>query len=242
MENKKRTALVTGASRGIGQAIAIKLATKAGRIAVHYFQQREKALETIEQIKRAGGEASAFPMDLSSPQKAIKLIKKIEEKWGEIDILVNNFGPFWQRSWEKTTPEDWLAIYRGNVLVPLELIKAVVPAMKAKKWGRIINLGFHRAGQIGAFPQILPYAAAKTALLMLTKTAAAALFKYGITVNMVSPGLIEGGEMPKLIKSPLSVNQLGRKEDVAEAVAFLVSDEAQAISGVNLIVAGTWKI
>lgn len=242
MENKERIALVTGASQGIGQAIALKLATKASRIGVHYFQERRKALETVKQIKKAGSEGYPFQADLSSPQRAIKLIEKVEKKWGKIDILINNYGPFWQQPWEKTSAEDWLSLFQSNVLVPLELMKAVIPGMKAKKWGRIINLGFHRVGQIAAFPKILPYAAAKTALWLLTKTAAATLYEYGITVNMVSPGLIEGGELPEIIDRQSLNYRFGRKEDVATAVAFLVSEEAGAISGVNLIVAGTWKI
>ncbi|MCX7974088.1 MAG: SDR family oxidoreductase [Candidatus Aminicenantes bacterium] len=241
-ELKQRVALVTGASRGLGRAIAIKLARKAGRVGVHYYRERKAALGTIKEIKKLGADGYIFQADLSSLAKAIKLIQKVEKKWGRIDILVNNFGPFFQQSWEETSPQDWLSIYKNNVIIPLELMKAVVPGMKARKWGRIINLGFHRVGQMVAFPRVLPYASAKTALLLITRTAASTLFEYGITVNMVSPGLIEGGEMPEIVDQNLIRHHLGRAEDVATAVAFLASDEAQVINGVNLVVAGTWKI
>lgn len=237
-----RVALITGASSPIGRAIAIKLTEQASRVGVHYYQQRLAALEVVKEIKEKGGEAWAFWANLSSLTQAKKLIQRVERKWGRIDILVNNFGPFLHQPWEKTTSEDWLLLFNCNVLACFELIKAVIPEMKTRKWGRIINIGFHRVGQMMAFPNILPYAAAKTSLLMLTRTAALSLIKFGITVNMVSPGLIQGGQMPEMAEESLSRVFVGQAEDVAEAVNFLASEEARAITGNNLIIAGTWKI
>lgn len=239
---KERVALITGASGQIGRAIAIKLAEKALWIGVHYYRQKQAALSVVKEIKKKGSEGYVFRADLSSPAQVKKLIQRVEKKWGRIDILVNNFGPFLLQPWEMTTSEDWLQIFNSNVLVCFELIKAVIPGMKARQWGRIINVGFHRVGQIVAFPHILPYAAAKTSLLMLTRTAASSFIKFGITVNMVSPGLIEGGRMPEMIKESLSNFYIGQAKDVAEAVNFLASEEAGAITGNNLIIAGTWKI
>lgn len=234
-------ALVTGGTGSLGRAIALKLVERAGRIGVHYFHNKKEALAIIKKLEQLGTEGLAFKADLSSPEGAKKLIQKVEEKWGRVDILINNFGPFLEQPWEKTSAEDWLYLFQSNVLASFELIKAVIPGMKARKWGRIINIGFHRAGQIVAFPNIMPYAAAKTSLLILTRTAALTLSRYGITVNMVSPGLIEGGRLPRLVDSSCSV-AIGKAEDVAEAVSFLASEEASAISGTNLIVAGTWKL
>ncbi len=240
--DKERVALIIGASSPIGRAIAIKFAEKVFRIGVHYYQQRKAAQAMVKEIKERGSEAYAFRADLSSPAVAKKLIQMVEGKWGRIDILINNFGPFLHRAWEETTSEEWLWLFKANVLVGFELIKAVIPGMKMRQWGRIINIGFHRAGQIAAFPNILPYAAAKTSLFMLTRTTAVSLIKFGITVNMVSPGFIEGGWMPEMAEDSLSESFVGRPEDVAEAVNFLASEEAGAITGNNLIVAGTWKI
>jgi 3-oxoacyl-[acyl-carrier protein] reductase len=112
--------------------------------------------------------------------------------------------------------------------------------MRQRKWGRIINIGYSRAEQLAAFPTITAYAAAKTSLLILTRTAAVAEAGSGVTINMVSPGLLEGGRLPSGLKIEKMV--LGMFADVAKAVCFLASDEARAIRGTNLIVAGTWKM
>lgn len=112
--------------------------------------------------------------------------------------------------------------------------------MRSRRWGRIINIGFHLVEHLGSFPGITPYAVAKTGLLILTRTAAVAEVANNITVNMVSPGLMEGGNLPAGLK--LKPGQIGKAEDVGEAVAFLASEQARAITGVNLIVAGTWKM
>jgi len=237
-----KVALITGATGSLGRTMALRLAERAGRIGVHYFHQRQEARATVRKLGEQGIESFAFKADLSSPAGAKKLIKMVEGKWARVDILVNNFGPLLEKPWEKTSVQDWLYLFQTNVLASFELIKAFVPGMKARKWGRIINIGFHRAGQIVAFPDILPYAAAKTSLLILTRTAAATLSRYGITVNMVSPGLIQGGQLPRLVRDSSSAVVMGRAEDVAEAVSFLASEEASAISGTNLIVAGTWKL
>jgi 3-oxoacyl-[acyl-carrier protein] reductase len=112
--------------------------------------------------------------------------------------------------------------------------------MRARRFGRIINIGYHRVEQLTAFSGIAAYAVAKTALLILTRSAAASELKSGVTVNMVSPGLIEGGMMPPGGKVPPEL--FGTKRDVAEAVSFLSSDRAGHINGTNLVVAGTWKM
>jgi 3-oxoacyl-[acyl-carrier protein] reductase len=111
--------------------------------------------------------------------------------------------------------------------------------MRARRWGRIINIGYSRAEQLGSFPTILPYAVAKTGLLILTRTAAVSEVANGVTVNMVSPGLMEGGVLPPGKIPPAAI---GGFRDVAGAVDFLASDAAAAVTGTNLIVSGTWKM
>jgi len=119
-------------------------------------------------------------------------------------------------------------------------MKAALPGMRKRKWGRVVNIGYSRAEQIGSFPTIAPYAVAKTGLLTLTRTAAVAEVGNGITVNMVSPGLIRGGALPQARN--ITESQLGTFEDVAAAVAYCASDAAAAVTGTNLIVSGTWKM
>jgi 3-oxoacyl-[acyl-carrier protein] reductase len=236
----EKIALVTGSSQGIGREIALRLAKVVSGVAVHYKNNRQAASEVVKEIKNNGKLSVSFQADLTKESEAITLIKKVEEKFGKIDILVNNFGPMLVKPWEKVTPSEWDFILRGNLSSALSCLKAVLLGMRERKWGRIINLGYSRAEQLVAFPTITPYAIAKTGLLILTRTAAATEASAGITVNMVSPGLIEGGILPGRTSIPKS--QLGKFKDVAEAVLFLISEEANFITGTNLIVSGGWKI
>lgn len=237
---KEKIALVTGSSRGIGREIALRLADVVSGVAVHYKDGKKAAQAVVKRIKEKGKLSASFRADLTKESEAIALIKRVEDKFKKVDILINNFGPILIKSWEKVTPSEWDFILHGNLSSALSCLKAVLPGMRKRKWGRIINLGYSRAEQLVAFPTITPYAIAKTGLLILTRTAAATEASAGITVNMVSPGLIEGGILPG--KKNIPPRKLGKFRDVAEAVLFLISEEASFITGTNLIVAGGWKI
>lgn len=235
-----KIALVTGSSRGIGREIALSLADVTSGVATHYRNNRKAAGEVVRKIGEKGKLGKAFRADLTKHREAAALVRNVEERFGKVDILINNFGPILVKSWEKVTPFDWEFILRSNLGSAVSCIKAVLPGMRNRKWGRIINLGYSRAEQLVAFPTITPYAIAKTGLLILTRTVAVSEASSGITVNMVSPGLMEKGVLPKDKNIP--AGRLGRFEDVAEAVLFLVSEKADFITGTNLIVAGGWKI
>jgi 3-oxoacyl-[acyl-carrier protein] reductase len=235
-----RIALVTGASRGIGRAIALRLAEDVSGVAVHYFSRREEAQELAAAIREKGKLSAAFRADLTKKAQAAGLIKKVEERFARVDVLVNNVGPWLVKPWDQLEVADWERVLRGNLLGPYFCMKAALPGMRKRKWGRVVNIGFHRAEQIAAFPTIAPYAVAKTGLLTLTRTAAASEVSNGVTVNMVSPGLMRGGALPHV--GAVDESRLGTFEDVAEAVAFCASDRAAAITGSNVIVSGTWKM
>lgn len=235
-----RIALVTGASRGMGRAIALRLAKDVSGVAVHYFSRRDEAQELAAAIRDTGKLSAVLRADLTKKAQAAGLIKKVEERFARIDILVNNVGPFLVKPWDQLEVADWERVLRGNLLGPYFCMKAALPGMRKREWGRIINIGYSRAEHLGAFPTIAPYAVAKTGLLTLTRTAAAAEVGNGITVNMVSPGLIRGGIMPQV--RDIAESRLGSFEDVAEAVAYCASDEAAAMTGANLIISGTWKM
>jgi 3-oxoacyl-[acyl-carrier protein] reductase len=233
-------ALVTGASRGMGRAIALRLAEDVSGVAVHYLTRRDEAQELAAVIREKGKLSAVFRADLTKKAQAAGLIKKVEERFARVDILVNNVGPFLVKPWDQLEVADWERVLRGNLFGSYFCAKAALAGMRKRKWGRIINIGYSRAEYLGAFPTIVPYAVAKTGLLILTRTAAASEVGNGITVNMVSPGLIRGGALPQA--RDLSESQLGTFEDVAEAVAFFASDKAAFVTGANLIVAGTWKM
>lgn len=235
-----RIALVTGAARGMGRAIALRLAEDVSGVAIHYYSRRDEAQELAAAIRDKAKLAAVFRADLTKKAQAAGLVKKVEERFGRIDVLVNNVGLFVVKPWDQLEVADWELALRGNLLGSYFCLKAALPGMRKRKWGRIVNIGYSRAERLGAFPTIVPYAVAKTGLLTLTRTAAAAEVASGITVNMVSPGLMKGGVLPPA--KSLSESQIGTYEDVAEAVAFCASDRAAAVTGANIIVAGSWKM
>jgi 3-oxoacyl-[acyl-carrier protein] reductase len=235
-----RIALVTGSSRGIGREIAISLAEDLGGVAVHYKENGNAAAEVVVEIEKKGKRAKAFSSDLTLEQGTRDLLRDVETHFGRLDVLVNNFGPIIVKPWKELTTSDWETMYRSVFLSAAWGINAALPGMRERGWGRIINIGYNRVEQLSAFSKITAYAVAKTALLILTRSAAASEFKAGITLNMVSPGLIEGGIMPSGGK--IDPAYFGKKTDVAEAVRFLASDRAAHITGTNLIVAGAWKL
>ena len=236
----QKVALVTGSSRGIGRNIGLKLADAESAVAVHYHLNKKDAEEVVRKIREKGKKSAAFAADLTRRSEALGLIREVEKKFGSVDILVNNFGPILVKPWERVTASEWEYIFRGNVLSALYCLKAALPRMKERKWGRIINIGYNRVEQLVAFSTITPYAIAKTGLLILTRSVAASVASDGITVNMVSPGLIEGGLLP--LEKNVGRTKLGKFEDVSEAVAFMASEKAHFITGTNLIVAGSWKL
>jgi 3-oxoacyl-[acyl-carrier protein] reductase len=236
----KKVALVTGAGKGLGREIAVSLADMTAGIAVHYLKNRMAAEETARLIRQKGKASFTVRADLTREKEAAGLIRNVEQRLGRVDILVNNVGPILMKPWTELTAADWDRMLRANVESAFFCLKAALPGMRQRKWGRIINIGYSRAEQLAAFPTITAYAAAKTSLLILTRTAAVAEAGSGVTINMVSPGLLEGGLLPSGLKIEKMV--LGMFADVAKAVCFLASDEARAVRGTNLIVAGTWKM
>ncbi len=236
----KKVALITGATSELGQALTLHLEGLVKAVAIHYYSQHEKALELARKLKKQNLQSDIFSADLSHPGAGQKLVREVEKRLGKIDILINNFGPILVKPWEELTREEIESIWQQNVLSTWEIIGAVLPAMREKKWGRIVNLGYSRVEELTAYSTILPYAMAKTSLLILTRTVARSEAPFGITVNMVSPGLLEDGELPSSFKVPMG--RLGRVEEVAPAVRFLISEDAAYITGANLVVAGGWKL
>jgi 3-oxoacyl-[acyl-carrier protein] reductase len=233
-----RIALITASSRGIGREIALRLADDVAAVAVHYNSNSEAAEAVVEEIKKKGRLSRAFRADLNNETEAISLVGAVETEFGKIDILVNNYGPLISKPWQEVTTPEWEGMFRGDFLSALHCLRAALPGMRARAWGRIVNIGYSRVEHLGAFSMITPYAVAKTALLILTRSAAVSEARSRVTVNMVSPGLIEGGVMPGKVAEEL----IGTRMDVAEAVSFLASDQADHITGTNLIVAGAWKL
>lgn len=236
----ERIALVTGSSRGIGRNIALHLAKVASGAAIHFHTNSEAAESAVTLIKEKGAHSRAFRADLLDEKQVVQLIHRVEREFGRLDILVNNFGPILVKRWTELTTEDWRLTIGANLESAFLCTKAALPGMRKRKWGRVINIGYSRVEQLTAFSKIIPYAVAKTGLLILTRSMAVSEAKHGITVNMVSPGLMEGGALPEERKVP--AGRLGQFADISQAVLFLVSEDASYITGNNVIVAGGWKL
>ncbi len=237
---RRRVALVIGASSALGAAAAEALGAECAAVAVHYHSRREAAVRTAESVRAAGAEAWTVRADLLKDGGPAAAVERVRRRLGRIDILVQAMGPFLRKPWDCLTPSDWQAAYRSNLVAAHGSLLAVLPGMRRRRWGRIIFFGYGRVEQAAAFPGILPYAAAKSALLLLTRTAAAAEAPRGITVNMVSPGLVTTGLRPRGLDT--ARHPLAAPRDVGEAVRFLASEAADRVTGSNVVVAGTWKM
>lgn len=237
---EEKVVLINGSTGHLGPAVARRLGRDFDRLALHFFQNREMAEQLKKEIGWPEKQVEIFQADLGSEEAAATLIRQVQNHFGRLDVLVNLPGAIRTKPWDQLDRSDWEDIFRSNLESSYFCLKQALPSMRERKWGRIINIGFHLVEHLSSFPGVMPYAVAKTGLLILTRTVAVAEVENNITVNMVSPGLIEGGEIPPSLK--VKHGQLGRPEDVAEAIAFLASDRAAGITGTNLVVAGTWKM
>ncbi len=231
-----KVAVVTGASRGIGRAIALELAKRGAAVVVNYNRAAEKAQEVVEAIRAAGGQAEAFQADVAEFQQAKALIDFTVKTFGGIQILVNNAGITRDNLIMLMKEEDWDAVIATNLKGTFNCSKAAVRPMMRKRWGRIINIS-SVAGTIGN-PGQTNYSASKAGQIGFTKALAREVASRNITVNAIAVGYIETdiweGVPDEAREQILQMIPLGRKgepEEVAYAVAFLASDQAAYITG-----------
>jgi len=243
-----KTALVTGSAKGLGKRTALELARMGCDVVLNYVTSRREAEEVRGQIESLGRRAIAVQADVADPDGAEKLIRAAEQALGPVDILVNNAGPFIaeRRLFGDYAPEEIRRLVAGNLIGPMLLNRLVLPGMRRKRWGRIIHFGFSRAAEAPAWPYRSVYAAAKVALVSLTKTLAAEEAANGITVNMVCPGDIRGDFKEKDIGEAAGGGgdadspgvRPGTGEDVARVVAFLCQPESDFVTGNAIEVSG----
>lgn len=237
-----KTALVTGASRGIGRAIAIALAREGAKVAVNYQNNEAKAQEVAAEIAKLGGTATVIKADIADASEARAMVKKVIDQWGQLDILVNNAGITRDKSLRKLDDESWVKVIQTNLNGCFYCTSAAIPSMIERGFGRIVNISSMN-GQIGAFGQA-NYSASKGGVIAFTKTAALELAKSNITVNTVSPGFTETdmfAEIPEKvqdqIKQRIPMGRFGKPEEIAHAVIFLAS-EGDYITGQQINVNG----
>jgi 3-oxoacyl-[acyl-carrier protein] reductase len=221
---KGRVALVTGGSRGIGAAIARDLAQAGAAVAVNYRAQADEANAVIEELRRAGAKAIAIQADVSQAAEVAKMVARVTSELGPVDILVNNAGIAMTRSVDDLTEADFDQTIAVNLKSVFLCIQAVLPMMRQRKWGRIVNISSGAARGAGAIGP--HYNASKAGMEGLMRGYAARLVKEGITVNAVAPSLIETDMMkgqPDL-KNRIPLGRLGRPEEVSKAVMMLIDN------------------
>ncbi len=227
---KDKVALVTGASRGIGKATAIALVNQGAKVVVNYARSSEAAEAIVQEITAAGGEAIALQADVSQAEQVDNLIKQTLDKFGRIDVLVNNAGITKDTLLLRMKPEQWQAVIDLNLTGVFLCTKAVSKIMLKQRSGRIVNIA-SVAGQMGN-PGQANYSAAKAGVIGFTKTVAKELANRGITVNAVAPGFIET-DMTQDLKSDkiidfIPLGRYGKPEEVAGTIRFLAADPAAA--------------
>lgn len=243
MENVEKAALVTGASRGIGRAIALALAKKGYVVAVNYGGSQAAAEGVKAEIETAGGRAIVIQGDVSKAEDVDKVFAEVKKEFGRLDVLVNNAGITRDSLMLRLKEENWDAVIDTDLKSGFLTMKAAAPIMMKQKKGAIVNIA-SVVGIMGNIGQI-NYSAAKAGVIGMTKTAARELAARGVRVNAVAPGFIATSMtdvIPEKIKEgmihSIPLGRMGQAEDVANAVCFLASDEASYITGQVLKVDG----
>ena len=242
MKFKDKVTLVTGGACGLGRAITQCFA-REGALVIILDKAEEEAGNTAREIESQGGKAVALKVDATQGQEVINIVAKIAEKWGRIDILVNNIG--WNEciSFLETDEELWRTSLDINLLIPMRFCRAVLPYMVKQQYGRVVNIASIAGRQ--PRPMAVTYSAAKAGVIAITRSLAVAMAPHNIRVNCIAPALIETELLrqntPELLGPILKQTTLGRyckPEEIAEAVLFFASDEASYIVGQSLHVDG----
>jgi len=252
-----KRALVTGSSAGIGEAIAKSLAREGVKVVIQGRNEKELA-RVAKEIEQSGGSVTVTKGDLANQSDAERVAEQALSAFGGIDILVNNAGAYDQRDWWETPPEDWLSMYNNNVVSMVRIIKGVVPQMKSRGWGRVIQIASVAGVQpVASMPH---YAATKSANIVMTVSLAKEMGDSGVTVNTVSPGPIltpgvetlfraaakengwgddwDGIEKRVVGQFGIPLGRFGKPDEIASAVLFLASERAAFIQGANIRVDG----
>jgi len=245
---KNKVAIVTGARRGIGEAIALSLAKNGAKVVVTDIDQ-EDCEKVVKEIEKLGSEGLALKLDVTDEEEIKKVIELTKEKFGRIDILVNNAGIFIQEELDKMETSKIDKVLAVNLRGSILCTKYVIPEMKEQEYGKIINIA-SVAGFVG-FDLSSIYCATKGAIVNITRELALDLGKYKINVNAVAPGAIKTEMIKALLAdenikaallSKIPYGRIGKTDDIANAVSFLASDESEYITGHTIVVDGGWLV
>jgi 3-oxoacyl-[acyl-carrier protein] reductase len=247
MSLRNRVALITGGSRGIGRGIAVRLAQDGARVSIAYRSNKAAAQQTLLQLQASGVDCVAVETDISDAPRAEQLLRTVVDRFGRIDVLVNNVGDFRWGTLAESSLEDWQSIFSSNLMTVLYMSRAALPHMRRGRWGRIINLGAVGAERAFGQAKISAYAAAKAAVVALSRSLALEEAKNGITVNVVNPSSIDEKELTlsearRIRDARFPIGRPPTVEDVAATVSFFASEEAEYVTGQVVNVSGGWML
>jgi len=239
-----KTAIVTGASRGIGKAIALVLAVHGAKVAVNYFENREKAEAVVKEIEAKGAKAIAVKADVGNTEQCAKMVEQVKKEFGSVDILVNNAAITIDKTFKNSTKEEWDKIMATDLDSLFNTVHPVLKIMLEQGSGNIVNIA-SASGETGFFGQV-SYSAAKAGVIGFTKALAKEVASKGVRVNAVSPGIVGGTlisdkipeEYQKKFVEMIPLHRFGKPEEIASAVFFLASDYSSYITGQVLSVNG----
>jgi len=243
---KGRKALVTGASRGLGRAMAIALGQQGAHLAL-VARDEAKLASVAQEVVDAGGQADVFAADVAKEDQVARLEAEVSAKMGKIQILINNAGTNLRKDIQDFTLDEWMNVQNTNLNSAFLMCRAFVPHMKGTGYGRILNMTSIMAHV--SLAQRTAYSSTKAALLGLTKALALELAKEGITVNGISPGpfateintaILQNPELNAQFVSKIPVGRWGRVEEVGALAAFLCGDDAGFITGTDILIDGGW--
>ena len=237
-----RVVLITGSGHGLGAALARAAGLRGARVVVNCRLNSKGAEAVAAEIRKGGGEALAYKADVTLPEEARTFVDEVVKSWGRVDVLVNTVGRFAWKPVADTEPDEWRAVIASNLDSVFQMCRLVLPHMRKRHWGRIVNLGSVGAEHTLGEPQVAAYSAAKAAVVALSKSLALEEARCGITVNVVSPGILQEDGHGKAAAAALGdrvpVGHAGRMEDVVRAVLFFCSPAADYVTGQVLAVAG----
>ena len=247
MSLRNRVALITGGSRGIGRGIAVRLAQDGARVAIAYRSNKAAAQQTLLQLQSSGADCVAVQTDITDAARAEQLMRTVVDRFGRIDVLVNNVGDFRWGTLAESSLEDWQNIFSSNLMTVLYMCRTALLHMRRGRWGRIINLGAVGAERAFGQAKISAYAAAKAAVVALSRSLALEEAKNGITVNVVNPSSIDEKELTRdearrIRDARFPIGRPPTVEDVAATVAFFASEEAEYVTGQVVNVSGGWML
>ncbi len=233
---KGKIALVTGAAKNLGRAIAVELAKQDAQVAIHYHTSKKEAEITLKEVQKYT-DGIIVQADITSPQEVATMIKTIEVKLDPVDILINLVGNFIFEPITSTSFEEFQDVIASNLYSTFLCSQAVIPNMKKERWGRIINFGCAAAESLTIRKNTTPYYIAKTGVLMLTKVLAHEYAKYGITINSISPGILE----TSIAKPKTPTGKYAQFIDIINVINFILKEESSYINGANIEVSGGWR-